>query len=120
MALCFVLDENLRGALWHAVQQHNAAGADVLDCLCVGHPPAPLGTLDPDLLLWCESQGRVLVTADHRIGSHLQAHWGAGRHVPGVMIVKPGWTVPTVIAALVAFDQAYDPPEFVDRVEYVP
>jgi hypothetical protein len=41
MALCFLLDEQLRGPLWQAVHQHNARGVNVLDALRVGDPPAP-------------------------------------------------------------------------------
>src|SRR5437868_13813413 len=76
MALRFFLDEQLRGPLWHAIQQHNAAGAYVLDVLRVGDPPAPpLGTADPDLILWGEANGRVLVTNDRRtMPGHLTDH----------------------------------------------
>ena len=89
MALCFLLDENLRGPFWHAIQQHNAAGIDVIDVLCVGHPPAPaLGTLDPDLLLWIEANARVLVTLDrHLPGVHLPPHWQAGE-LPEIAVPK--------------------------------
>src|SRR5262249_51837589 len=56
MALRFLLDENLREALWHAIQHHNSLGVDVLDALRVGDAPAPpTGTADPDLLQWCEA-----------------------------------------------------------------
>jgi hypothetical protein len=122
MALCFLLDENLRGALWQAIQQHNAAGVDVLDVLCVGDPPAPpLGTLDPDLLAWAEAQGRVLLTLDiHMVGSHLAAHWQAGHHIAGMLLFRAHWTIPAVIASLVFLDQAYDPPDFVDLIDYIP
>jgi hypothetical protein len=63
MALTYVLDEHLRGALWHALRQHNAGGVNVVDVDRVGDPPdLPLGTTDPDLLLWAEREGRVVVT----------------------------------------------------------
>src|SRR5690349_21196121 len=117
MALRYLLDENLRGPLWHAIQQHNAAGIDALDCLCVGHPPAPpLGTPDPDLLLWCEVQGRVLISLDKNIiGAHVAAHWQAGHHVAGLFLVTGNWKIPDVIAAMILYHQVYEPPDLVDR-----
>src|SRR4051794_37277699 len=106
MALCFLLDEHLRGTLWQAMGQHNARGGDVLDVLRVGDPPAPpLGTADPDLLLWCEANGRVLVSEDRKpMPVHLRAHFLAGRHVAGVFLLKPGVSIPVVIAFLILAD----------------
>ncbi len=67
MALGFLLDEHLRGPLWRAIQQHNASGVDVIDALRVGDAPAPpLGTTDPDNLLWAEAHGRIPITEDRR------------------------------------------------------
>src|SRR5438034_99620 len=43
-----------------ALCQHNAVGINPVDVTRVGDPPGlPLGTLDPDLLLWAELHGRV-------------------------------------------------------------
>ena len=122
MALCFLLDENLRGALWQAIQQHNATSVEALDCLCVGNSPAPpLGTLDPDLLLWIEAHGRILVSRDKRmVGTHLASHWQAGRHIPGLLILRSTWTIGGVVAALLLYHQLYEPPDLVDRVEFIP
>ncbi len=53
MPLRFLLDENLRGrALWQAIQQHNARGANTLDIVRVGDPPdLPLQSQDSAILL---------------------------------------------------------------------
>src|SRR3954454_3099628 len=85
MGLCFLLDEQSRGPLWQAIQRHNALGLDVLDVLRVGDAPAPpLGTPDPDLLLWCEANGRVFISEDRKtMPGHLAAHILAGNHVAG-------------------------------------
>jgi hypothetical protein len=121
MALCFLLDEHLRGPLWQAIQQHNATGVNVLDVVRVGDPPAPpLGTADPDLLVWGEAHGRILVSEDKRtLPLHLQFHFQAGRHIPGLLILLGGWTIPAVIDALVLRDQVLEPPDMVDVVEYI-
>lgn len=73
MPLRYLLDENLRGLLWKAILRHNAVGIDVIDAVRVGdHPDLPLGSADPEILLWAEAADRVLVTRDKRtIATHL-------------------------------------------------
>jgi hypothetical protein len=52
MPLRFLLDENLRGPMWDALQHHNATGAYTVDVLRVGDSLAPpLRTPDKDLLI---------------------------------------------------------------------
>jgi hypothetical protein len=61
--LRYLLDENLRGRLWQAIGVHNQTGAYPIDVVRVGDPPdLPLGSLDPDILLWAEREGRILVS----------------------------------------------------------
>jgi hypothetical protein len=123
MALRFVLDEHLRGgALWHALQQHNAAGVDVLDVTRVGDlADLPLGISDPDLLLWAERADRILVSLDKRtLPAHLAAHLQAGGHSAGVLILRPGNTTAQVLAALVLIAQAGDSIDYLDRIDFIP
>jgi hypothetical protein len=122
MALCFLLDEHLRGPLWQAIQHHNAGGIDVIDVLRVGDPPAPaLGTADTDLLLWSEANGRILVSQDRKtMPGHLAAHFQAGHHIPGFFLLRPVWTISAVLAALILYDQACDPADLVDQVMDIP
>src|SRR5215831_15765544 len=95
MALRFVIDEHWRGPLWRAIQHHNAAGAYPIDAERVGDPPdLPLGTLDPDLLIWAEREGRIIVTDDKStLVTYLTQHLQAGRHSPGVILIRPGFTL---------------------------
>jgi hypothetical protein len=122
MALSFLLDEQMRGAWWQAAQHHNAAGVDVLDALCVGDPSAPpLGTSDPDLLLWAEQQGRILVSRDRKtMPGHFADHLQAGHHSPGVFLLRRTCTIREMIDTLVLNDQAADPQDLVDRIAYIP
>ena len=39
----YVLDEQLRGSLWQAIQSHNARGIDPIDATRVGDPPDARG-----------------------------------------------------------------------------
>jgi len=51
-------------------------------------PGAPaVGTLDPDLLRWCEVYGVALVTSNRRsMPVHLANHLASGGHMPGVFV----------------------------------
>jgi hypothetical protein len=122
MALRYVLDEHLRGALWAALQRHNAAGVDPIDVVQVGDPPdLPCGTKDPDLLVWAEREGRMVVTRDWRsMPGHLAAHLLAGRHSPGVCLLQKGRTLPQVVFSLALAAHATDPAEWQDQVKALP
>ena len=74
MPLRFLLDENLRGgALWRAIQRHNAGGIDLLEATRVGDPvDLPCGSLDPDtsweivqLLSQIHLQGTTVIVTTH-------------------------------------------------------
>jgi hypothetical protein len=123
MALRYLLDENLRGgALWPAIQRHNARGAFVVDVVQVGDPPdLPLGTADPDLLLWAERNSRILVSQDKTtLPGHLAQHLAAGHHVPGIFLLRAGSTVSQVLPWLILIAHAGDPLAYLDRIEYIP
>jgi hypothetical protein len=123
MPLRFLLDENLRGgALWRAIQRHNTIGRDPLDAARVGDPvDLPCGSLDPDILIWAEREGRILVTLDRQmIATHVAAHLQAGRGSPGVFLVRAGPPATKVVAFLVLAAHAGDPADYRDRIEYIP
>jgi hypothetical protein len=123
MPLRFVFDEHLRGgARWHAVQQHNALGVDVLDVTRVGDPAdLPIGTDDPDLLRCSERTDRIVVSLDKRtLPAHLVDHLRAGSHSPGVLILRPGHTTAEVLSALVLIAHAGDPIDYRDRIDFIP
>ncbi len=123
MPLRYVIDELLRGVLWHAIQAHNAAGIDPIDIVQVGDPPdLPRGTLDPDILLWAERERRLFVTRDvNTVPSYLDDHLAAGHHSPGVLIVRRRRvSVPQVIFALALIAHAGDPAYFADCPRFIP
>ncbi len=109
------------GALWHALQRHNAGGGHWLDVVRVGDLPSlPLGTPDPDLLLWCEAHSRILISRDLKsMPGHTAAHFHTGRHLPGLLLLTGGWKPTSVLAQLIHFDQTLEPADFIDRIQYV-
>jgi predicted nuclease of predicted toxin-antitoxin system len=77
MTIRFLLDENLSPRLVRALKRARPE----IDVLRVGDAGAPpLGTKDPDLLVWCDQAQRLLVTNDRTtMPVHLDAHHAAGR-----------------------------------------
>ena len=122
MAIKYALDENLRGPLWRLIARHNQTGDDAIDIVRVGDLDAvPLGTLDPELLCWTEDEARILVSHDKRtMPMHLASHLAAGRHSPGVMILKPAASLREIGEFLVLAAYATDPEEWADAIRYVP
>ena len=122
MPLSFLLDEHLRGTLWRAIQHHLARGANPLDVARVGDPEdLPLGSLDPEILLWAEREERILVSEDRRtLARHLADHLLAGHHSPGIFTIRGTTTLPRLISFLEVVAYASEAHEWRDRIEYIP
>ncbi len=56
----------------------------------VGEPHSPpRGTLDPEILLWCEEYNFILVTNNRKsMPVHLIDHINEGRHIPGIFLLN--------------------------------
>src|SRR5688572_17139849 len=122
MPLSFLGDENLPGRFFRAVQRHNALGLYPLDILRVGEPPdLPLGSLDPEVLRWIETNGRIVLTLDERsMPVHLNDHLRQGGHIPGVFQIHPNARMAEVIEFLVLAAYASEPSEWQDQIRMIP
>ena len=122
MPLTFLLDENMRGKLPHAIQRHNARGGPMIEAICVGDPPAlPLGSKDDDILLWAELHGRLLLTFDaSTMKTALARHLAAGHSSPGVLILNRGLTIPDIVDALALIAHTGFPHDYADQAVHVP
>jgi hypothetical protein len=122
MPLRYLLDEHLRGPLWRAILWHNNSGVYPLDVVRVGDPPdLPLGSDDPTLLMWAEREHRILVTHDpDTMPRHLADHLAAGRHSPGVFMLRPHSTLPQILSFLVDAAYASEPEEWQDGIHFIP
>jgi hypothetical protein len=122
VAVRYVLDEHLRGPLWKAIQQHNAAGQSLIDAVRVGDPPdLSLGTADPDILVWAEREGCILVSWDKKtLSQHLANHLQTGHHSPGIFIIRQHFTLPQVIAYVAAAGSALSPAAWQDHIAFIP
>lgn len=118
----FLLDENLRGPLWDAIQRHNEHHGSLIDVARVGSTTAPsLGVGDAELLVWCEAAGRILVSGDKRtLPGHLMDHLKVSRHSPGVFLVRPGHSIRAVVEFLALAVNSSDAAEWRDTLTYIP
>jgi hypothetical protein len=116
--LCFLLDEHVP----RAVQDQLLRLSPDVSVLTIGQPGAPVkGTPDSDLLDWIEKSGYILVTENRRtIPIHLQAHFEAGRHIPGVLFLRRRVPLGQVIESLFLLWATSEAEEFQDRVLFIP
>lgn len=85
--LKYLLDENVK----RVYQVQLLRQEPDLIIRMVGDPGNPSrGTLDPEILIWCETHGYVLVTNNRAsMPIHLAEHIAQNRHVPGILILNP-------------------------------
>lgn len=88
----------------------------------IGMLNAPtLGTLDPDILIWCEENGFILVTNNRKsMPVHLDDHLESGRHTNGIFILNSEFSVGETIDELLLIALASAPEEYFDRITYLP
>ena len=123
--LKFLIDENLRHcAIWQAIVdwQTNLGQLYPLDAIRVGQPPAPpTGTLDKDLLEFCASQNRILVSIDKKtIVDEFAIRHQAGGRVPAIILLHGTLTAGEIAELLATASHAGSPAEFVDQVKWLP
>lgn len=118
MSIRYLLDENLPPTFREQLLRYQPN----LTVLMVGDPDAPpKGTLDPEILSWCEEQRFLLVTRNRRsMPVHLEKHLAANRHVPGILVLRRKATIGQVINDLVLIAVASNEDEYRDRIDYLP
>jgi hypothetical protein len=117
----FILDENTPGPRWQAILQHNAKRNLPIDVVRVGDSPdLPLQSPDPDILIWAEQNGRILISADKRtMVGHMADHLANGCHSPGVIVLKSK-SNRAFVSDLTAIAYASRPDEWLDMVRFFP
>src|SRR5436309_368022 len=84
-------------------------------------PDLPRGGDDPDILIWAEREGRILVSFDRStLPNFLSDHLQAGHHSPGVFLIRRGTTLREVIDLLVLATYASEPWEWENRCQFIP
>lgn len=113
MKIHFLLDEHLPKKHIEAVPQYDRE-IDILRVGVSGAPPR--GTLDPDILVYCEVMQRVLVT-DNRKSMPVQvtAPFSAGRHHWGIVEIDRKLSIGDMASQLQIFWGASEAEEWIDR-----
>jgi hypothetical protein len=93
-----------------------------MDILVVGEPGAPIkGTLDPDLLLFAEAQGRALISGDRSsMTRHLADQFNASHHTAGLILLRGGFSIAHYAAEIHLIWFATTADEWLDRTDYIP
>jgi len=122
MPISFLIDEQMRGTLGVAVRRHNRIGINPFDAIVVGGTPdLPLGSSDPEILLWAEGHDRIVVSFDQStMLTHFLDHLSANRRSPGLLLIKPLARVAEVIEHLTIIAYASDPSEWFNTWRYIP
>ena len=94
----------------------------ILTVWAIGDPNTPAkGTLDPEILIWCEKHNFILVTNNRRsMPVHLADHLAQGNHIPGIFQLNPNMSVGETLEELVLAALASLEGEYCDRISYLP
>jgi hypothetical protein len=118
MRIKYLIDENMLSAY----RTQLLAKQPDLVVLVVGDPGVPAkGTLDPEILIWCEDNNFILVTNNRRsMSGHLLDHLNSGRHIPGILALRRRSDIGSVIEDLIIITEASFDEEYRDRIVYIP
>lgn len=88
----------------------------------VGEPHSPpRGTLDPEILLWCEEYNFILVTNNRKsMPVHLVDHINAGGHIPGIFLLNVKLTIGQNVDELIFLSQVSVEGEYQDQLIHLP
>jgi hypothetical protein len=113
-----LLDENLASLYREQLLRHDP----MLIIRRIGGPDVPeIGASDPELLIWCEEHEFVLVTNNRStMPVHLADHLVAGRHVPGIIVIRRRARIGQVLEHFLALLGASFENEYQDRIVYLP
>lgn len=118
MSLRYLIDESMP-PLWRQLLLKQEPALTVYRIDDPGQPAS--GTLDPDILIWCERSDLVLITNNRKtMPGHLKDHLAAGRHVPGIFTLPTTYRVLEIIDNLILVAGASLPDEFKDQIQMLP
>lgn len=118
MNLQYLIDENVNPIYPNQIRQREPDIAVKV----VGEPETPpKGTLDPEILYWCEDNNCVLVTNNRTsMPVHLAEHRAVNRHIPGIFIINPNLSIGENLEELILAALASQENEYQDRIVFLP
>lgn len=118
MKVRYLLDENLSPRLKMAVLRLNSK----IDILRIGDPNTlSLSSLDPEVLIYLERSQRLLII-DNRASmpNHLQTHWQSGKHIWGLLWVRPNTAMRVLVQELVLIWETTEAEDWRDCLDWIP
>jgi hypothetical protein len=118
MKLKYLMDENVDPVYAAQLRRQRSD----LIVWTVGEPNTPnRGTLDPEILCWCEEQGFILVTNNRRsMPVHLRDHLADGGHIPGIFILNPTLSIGNTIEELILIAEGSLEDEYRNQIIHLP
>lgn len=118
MNIRFLLDEHVNKAIQRKLRRMTLD----IDVLAIGDTDAPSkGTSDPDILVWIEENGYILVSENRRtIPTHIAEHFALGRRFPGVFWIRPESSINSVVEELYLIWSASDAEEYQNNTLFIP
>ncbi|NEQ21115.1 MAG: hypothetical protein F6K28_18200 [Microcoleus sp. SIO2G3] len=118
MTLQYLMDENVDPV--YALQLRRRQPDLVV--WAVGEPNTPpKSTLDPEILLWCETNNFILVTNNRTsMPVHLADHIAQNHHVPGIFILNADMSIGETIEELILIAECSFEDEYQDQIAYLP
>jgi hypothetical protein len=118
MSFKYLIDENVNPA--YAKQLRRKAPDLVVRV--IGEPDTPSqGTLDPEILRWCEVTDFILVTNNRRsMPVHLADHNSQNRHIPGIFILNPDLSIGENLNELILIARGSFEGEYQDQIIFLP
>ncbi|HEY9851256.1 MAG TPA: DUF5615 family PIN-like protein [Leptolyngbyaceae cyanobacterium] len=118
MTIKYLIDENMPPVY---KQQLLAQQPNLIVRIVGDSDVPPKGTKDPEILQWCEQNGYIFVTNNRAsMPVHLREHLAEGRHIQGILVLRPRTNIGQVIEELIAIAGASFEDEYKDRIDYIP
>jgi hypothetical protein len=114
----FLLDENLSKKIKNAVLKFNPE----IDILRVGDDETPpLGTLDPEILIYLEKSQRILITDNRKsMPGHLQDHWQNNQQIWGLFWVKKDTSISEIADSIYLLWETSEAEEWLNVIDWIP
>ena len=114
----FLLDENTS----HVIRDGLKRKQPEVEVRVIGTEGVPpLSTIDEDILEFLEREGYILVSSNRStMPVHLREHLQKGRHIPGILLLRPRASYQQIIDTLELICLASVPEDFRDQITYIP
>lgn len=114
----FLLDENISPVIRDGLKRRQPE-VEVRGIGSEGVPP--LSTKDEDILKFLEREGDILVSSNRStMPVHLREHLQKGKHIPGILLLRPRASYQQIIDTLELICLASVPEDFRDQITYIP